>query len=138
KSRAKVQKDLPSDPELIMFFNELSTQEKLVFILLHNTGLRLGEVLSLKVGNLNFKTNMIDASNIHQGQTKSSWISFFTAQTAQWLNQYIKDNLLDIEDPIFSISARTVQYAFNNASFKLGLDITPHLLRRIFAQKCRQ
>src|SRR5437899_4803418 len=139
KVKVKVRKDLPSDQELISFFNELPAQEQMIFVLLHNSGLRLGEVLSLKVANLDFETNMIDASDLHKGKTKSSWISFFTDEASQWLNDYLENNgLVALEVPVFSISSRAVQQAFKNASIKLGLDINPHLLRTIFVEKCRQ
>lgn len=92
KARAKIQKGLPTNKELILFFNELPEQEQMVFLILYNSGLREGEVLSLKVGNLDFGTNMIDVSDLHKGQTKSSWISFITSQAAGWLKQYLESN----------------------------------------------
>ncbi len=134
----KPKKDLPTDEQLVLFFNELPEQATMIFLLLFNSGLRIGEILSLKLLDLDFEQNMIDASNVHKGKTKASGYSFFTYQTAKLLQDYLSDKQLFEEENIFSISARGVQQAFKTASEKLGLDINPHLLRTVFTEKCRK
>lgn len=139
KASYKPKKDLPTDKQLALFFNELGHQEQIIFLLLHNSGLRIGEILSLKLSNLDFEQNMIDASDIHKGKTKSSWYSFFTSQTSEYLQGYLNENALsDPNNKIFSISVRSVQQDFKTASKKLGVNIYPHLLRTIFTEKCRK
>jgi integrase len=139
KANYKPKKDLPSDKQLSLFFNELPYQEQLVFLLLYNSGLRIGEILCLQLSNLDFKQNMIDASNVHKGRTKSSWYSFFTSQTAVLIQNYLRENgLLEPDSRIFSVSARTVQQTFKSTSEKLQIEIYPHLLRTIFTEKCRK
>jgi len=135
----KPKKDLPTDEQLVLFFNELPEQAQMIFLLLYNSGLRIGEILSLKLSDLEFEQNMIDATNVHKGRTKSSWYSFFTSQTAEWLQNYFENNgILELDEPIFSHSARSVQQAFKTTSEILGLDINPHLLRTVFTEKCRK
>jgi len=138
KVKTKIRKDIPTGKNLILFFNELPEQTQMVFTLLYNSGLRIGEVLGLKLADLDFERNMIDASNLHKGKTKSSWVGFFTTDTAKLLKQYLENNGIDLEDSIFTVSSRAVQQSFKNVSLKLGLDIKPHLLRTIFAGKCRE
>jgi integrase len=136
KVSAKPKIWLPTGEELIQFYNELPYQVQIVFMILHCTGLRLGEVLSLQLRYLDFETNMIDASSLHQGKTKSSWVTFFTSQTAELLQNYLSERTLFEEESIFDISDRAVQQAFKKASKTLGIDIIPHLLRTIFSEKC--
>ncbi len=106
----------------------------MIFLVLLSSGLRIGEVLSLKVYDVDFDTNMINASEIHQGNTKSSWISFFTEQTSEFLKSYMDD--INEDQKIFPISQRSVQQEFKDTSNLLGMSVNPHLLRTVFAEKC--
>ncbi len=82
---------------------------------------------------------MIDASNIHKGETKSSWLSFITNQTAEYLESYIETEVNDIDDSkLFDVSYNTVQEAFKKISYQTGIFIKPHLLRTIFSEKCSE
>ena len=133
KTKAKI-KEIPSDEQLAQFCSLLSYPVQIIFLVLQSSGLRIGEVLSLKASNVNFDGNSIDASEIHEGTTKSSWVSFITVQTAEFLASYMDD--LDEDQKIFSISQRSVQQEFKNTSDKLGLSLNPHLLRTVFSEKC--
>jgi len=113
----------------------------MIFLILYNSGLRVGEVLQLRESNIDFTTNMIDASQIHKGETKSSWISFVTNQTAEYLEHYLSSDGIDFteEDPkLFSVSYKTVQTEFKQASEMTKININPHLLRTVFTEKCRE
>lgn len=138
KTTTRVQKAYPTNEDLIKFYNLLPHHVQFVFLVLFNSGLRIGEVLSLQVKHIDFETNMIDASGIHQGETKASWISFITQQTADALMEYLdaQGKLEDTDLPVFSVSARSVQQDFKDASEQLGLDINPKLLRKVFADRC--
>lgn len=135
QSRAKP-KEIPSREQLMEFFEILPIESELVSLVLYNSGLRIGEVLSLKVSDIDFNTNMVNVSNVHQGSTKSSWISFITSQTSKILKQHISQH--KITDSVFTISDRMVQNHFKDASEELNVSITPHLLRTIFTEKCTQ
>ncbi|MBI1828786.1 MAG: site-specific integrase [Thaumarchaeota archaeon] len=140
KARIKT-KEVPSDKQIVEFLNSLPYEVQIIFLVLHNSGLRIGEVLSLRVCDIDFEKNMIDASNIHQGTTKSSWVSFITKQTSAFLQDYLQNSACDFSDQnskLFSLSARSVQQAFKDASCELGFDLNPHLLRTVFAEKCTQ
>ena len=83
-------KEIPNDKDIMTFFNSLLNNHRLVFLVLFTTGLRIGEAVKLKVSNINLNTLMIDVSNFHTGQTKSSWITYTTRQTGNFLRQYIE------------------------------------------------
>lgn len=137
-SLVKIHKAYPTNAELTEFYNGLSVEIQFVFLVLFNSGLRIGEVLSLRVKDIDFETNMVDASNIHKGKTKASWFSFITQQTADPLFEYLSSEgrLENIDNKIFSIPTRSVQQEFKNVSELLMLDINPKLLRKVFADRC--
>lgn len=144
KTRAKI-KEIPTDEQLAKFCVSLqSFQVQLVFLILHNSGLRLGEVLSLRFKDIDIDEGMIDASEIHKGDTKSAWVSFVTKQTAGFLDAYIMSDEFQADESdydnsrLFSVSARSVQQAFKETSEILGITLNPHLLRTVFAEKCAQ
>ena len=138
--KAKVKKsDVPSDNYLAYFCSVLPHGVQMVFLILLTSGLRVGEVLKLRKNDVNFETNVVDASNIHKGDTKSAWISYITYQTAQYLGSYVESELDDTDNPeIFKFSYNTVQEAFQKASYQIGVFIKPHFLRTIFTEKCTQ
>ena len=142
KTKIKAKKiALPNNEHLAEFCSVLPYQVQIIFFVLFNSGLRIGEVLSLKWSDLNLETRMIDASNIHKGETKFSWISFFTEQTLELLENYLlndESEYVDENSKLFSVSARSVQQAFKNASDLIGISLNPHLLRTVFAERCRE
>ena len=140
KRKTKVKKsDIPSDEYLAYFCACLPYSVQMVFLILFTSGLRIGEVLKLKESDIDFETKMIDASDIHKGDTKSAWISYITSQTADYLQSYIETEVNFSDDfEIFNMSYNTVQEAFKKASIKTGVFIKPHFLRTVFAEKCTQ
>jgi len=140
KDKAKIKK-IPSDDQLALFCNYLNYQIQMVFLVTMTTGLRIGEVLALKLSNIDFETNMIDASQIHKSETKDSWISFVTNQTTEYLQSYIESDEFDQYDDgtkLFSVSYKVVNENFKKVSNLTGISITPHLLRTVFTEKCTQ
>ena len=141
KEKPKLKSELPTDEQVAHFCSVLSYQVQMIFLILYNSGLRIGEVLELRESNISFELNMIDASQIHTGETKSSWISFVTKQTAEYLEHYLYSDEIDPtqDDPkLFTISYKTVQNEFKQASEMTGININPHLLRTVFTEKCRE
>lgn len=133
--------DLPDNTDLELFWHNLPTNEsKIVFLLLYSSGLRENEILSQVYPNIDTDTHMIDARNIHIGNTKNSWLSFMTSQAYDIFDQYLYESDFDYENEtkMFSISARTLQQHFVDASENTGVKITPKTLRAIFSEKCRE
>lgn len=135
KTRAKI-KQLPTDQELLEFVKQLRGESLIAFLLLYCSGLRIGEVMKLRVENLDFTINSIDASQLHEGSTKHSWVSFFTNQVDQYLKNHIQQKDLEPENYLFSVDTRTVQNSFKLVSENLEIILTPHMLRSVFTEKC--
>jgi len=140
KRKVKVKKeDIPTDEQLAYFCSLLPYPVQMIFLILLTSGLRVGEVLKLRKDDINFETNMIDASNIHKGETKSSWLSFITKQTEDYLQSYIETEIFETDNPkLFDISYNKVQESFQNMSYQTRIFIKPHLLRTIFSEKCSE
>ncbi len=138
KKKAKIKtEDIPSDEQLAYFCSLLPYSVQMIFLVLLNSGLRIGEVLGLQVSNIKFETNMINASKIHKGGTKSSWISYITYQTAEYLESYIETEVNDVDDSkLFDVSYNSIQEVFKSVSYQTGIFIKPHLLRTVFSEKC--
>ena len=135
KEKAKLKKSIPNDEQLALFCSKLDYPMQMIFLILVTSGLRIGEVMSLEIDNINFETNLIDASKVHKSDTKSSWISFMTNQTSEFVASYVES--LDYEK-LFSLSYKSVQENFQKVSEETGIKIKPHLLRTVFTEKCTQ
>jgi integrase len=135
REKAKIKKAIPTNDQLVLFYSKLDYQIQIIFLTLVTSGLRIGEILSLDVEDINFETNMIDASKVHKSDTKSSWISFVTHQVSEFIQIYVK-SLHD--NKLFPASYKTVQENFQKVSKNTGTKIKPHLLRTIFTEKCTQ
>jgi len=135
REKARIKKAIPNNEQLALFCSKLDYEIQMIFLILVTSGLRVGEVLSLDIDNVNFDTNMIDASKVHKSNTKSSWISFMTSQVSEYVQSYV-ESLYD--DKLFSVSYKTVQENFQRISEETGIKIKPHLLRTVFTEKCTQ
>ena len=135
KEKAKLKKEIPNDEQLALFCSKLDYPIQMIFLILASSGLRIGEVLSLKINNIDFETNMLDVSEVHESDTKSSWISFMTYQTSQYIQNYVKSLHANM---LFPISYKSVQENFQQVSEETGIKIKPHLLRTVFTEKCTQ
>lgn len=137
KSNAKI-RTIPTDEDLMKFLQLLPKQTHVIALVLVTSGLRIGEVLSLRFTDIANELNMIDVSKVHEGDTKHSWLSFVTQQTIEILYEYLREINFDYEDEsnLFSNSSRVVQNNFEQASEKLGFKLKPHTLRMIFTEKC--
>jgi integrase len=124
-------KRVPSKDELKRFYHAIpSLKHKAFFLLLASSGLRLGEVLKLKISDLDFENRIIRVK--HSSRTKRAWISFFNQEAKQVLLNYIKSSGLKTEDPLFKNRNRHLK-GFETAKKHTGIHITPQILREWFA-----
>jgi len=135
REKAKIKKAIPTNDQLALFCTKLDYENQIIFLILLTSGLRIGEVLSLDIDDVNFDTNMIDASKVHKSNTKSSWISFMTSQVSEYVQSYVESSYTD---KLFPVSYKTVQENFQRISEETGIKIKPHLLRTVFTEKCTQ
>ncbi len=75
--------DLATVKQIFNNINDLGA--KAFFILLTETGLRIGEVLSLKLDQIDFKHRIIHISKMNK--TKRAYITFLHESTAKWLKE---------------------------------------------------
>ena len=87
-----------------------------------SSGLRISEALTLKPEEIDFENKMI-IPNVHNGQTKQSWITFYNSEVN--LREYIP----------FNISIKRIQVIFKETAVKIGMDISAHTLRSVFARE---
>lgn len=126
-------KILPDIDKIKVFFDALPRErDKTIFLFLASSGLRLGELLGLKNSDIDFGKRMI-IPDVHNGQTKHSWITFYNKETEQFLKQHRnKDGL---NNKLFNISRNHVERIFQETSEKTGIKITPQTLRSIFTRE---
>lgn len=135
REKAKIKNAIPTNEQLALFCSKLDYENQIIFLILVTSGLRIGEVLSLDIDDVNFDTNMIDASKVHKSNTKSSWISFITHQVSIYVQSYVESLYTD---KLFLVSYKTVQENFQRISEETKIKIKPHLLRTVFTEKCTQ
>lgn len=123
KVRIKTQK-MPNNEELAVFYDEIENDQiSMIFLICFNSGLRIGEVLQIKLHMLNFELNCIDVSQIHQGETKSAWFGFFTEQASQILQGYVNHYNFENDDDIFSVTYNQVYEELERVSNGTGIII---------------
>lgn len=116
--------------------------QRVLFELMYACGLRLSEVTSLKIRNIDFSQNTL----LFRGKGSKERMVPFYPSIAKRLKHYIHDLrpiLLKNEkhDAVFisktgkPISGRTVQYLLDQAAMKAGVHraVHPHMLRHSFA-----
>ncbi len=92
---------LPYKDQIRIFFKQLpSKRDKLIFLLLASSGLRLSELLSLRLSDIDLEKRMI-VPQLHAGTTKRSWITFYNEEAGEALKSYFSD--LESDGKIFKI-----------------------------------
>lgn len=75
--------------QVVAFYDALSSLKmKALFLMGATTGLRKGEILSLRIEEIDHSTRMI-MPKVHSGRTKHSWVSFYNAECEAVLREYI-------------------------------------------------
>jgi len=128
--------ELPSDEDLRRFYDALDREDaKLALRLLAETGLRKGEVLTARIGDVDWEHMALIPNKA--SETKKSGIGFFTPETARMLKAHIA-KLPDRgpEAPIFPYKTDIwLRKAFKRAEARTGVHVCPQMLRVRFADK---
>lgn len=134
KTKLKTQ-NLPNNEELGTFCSNIETLEiQIIFFICFNSGLRINEVLEIETEKIDYDLNCIDVSEIHTGDTKSSWYGFFTEQTKEYLENYILNN--SRYEKVFSVTYDQVYAEFKRVSEITEIELTPKSLRMVFVERC--
>jgi site-specific recombinase XerD len=139
--RPKSEKKLPvviSKSEVIMMINSLDNiKHKLMIQILFGSGLRVSELVDLKINDIDFIRRVI---NIRQGKGAKDRISIISEQTLFNIEKYLKEYqpliyLFESHEAGEKLSVRTAQKVVEIAAGKAGInkDISAHSLRHGFA-----
>ena len=104
------------------------------FLVAASCGLRLGEILSLRIGSdVDFEKRMLTPDN-HNGQTKCSWVSFYNEEAEKVLVEYLGSmtSLQKKSGKLFPISSRDFKEEWVNAKIKTGIGLKVKDLRDWF------
>lgn len=110
--------------------NSLKFHNKLIFSILIDTGVRLGELLKIKTKNINFNNNTI---LLEITKTKENRIVPFTLGTKALLEEYLKNNNNEF---LINIKYSSVESLFRRVAKRLNLvKFHPHMLRHTLSTK---
>jgi integrase len=127
-------KTIPSRQDLARFYLTLpDIRIKAIFLMLASTGLRLGEILSLKLENVDFTRRMV-VPKCHSGETKRSWVSFYNRETQEILEQFLKVRYKR-SAKLFPIGEPDLKNSWDVARQATGLDLQRKDLRDWFADE---
>ena len=113
-----------------------------IFMTLLLTGRRIGEILSVRVADIDWN-KLIMFTIIEKRRKKKGELPYekrpigFPPELAEILREYINAWELGPNDPLFPITARTVQLMFKEVREAVGITkpIVPHSLRRYLITK---
>jgi len=127
-------KPISSKEELKKFYAALErSRDKAMFLLFATSGLRRNEVLSLSIGDIDFKNRMIKPGNDQSG-TKHTWISFFNEEAENILRGYLA-NRKDLDPRLFPLAPKTTNTIFKRVARRNGISVTPQGLRKWFCSQ---
>lgn len=127
-----------SMPEVRRLLEALTNpKHRLMALLLYSAGLRVGELVRLRVGDLDVDRGLI---RVHHGKGRKDRYTLYSEASATAVAHYRalytpREWLFPGARPDRPISARTVQKVMSAAARRAGIEkhITPHTLRHSFA-----
>lgn len=109
-----------------MIYNTKNLRDRLILEIQARCGLRIGELLKLKVSDVSDRKLTI----VEPKSRKESEVAFMPEQIAIRLSDYIKERDLSSNDTIFPMCYSTARSLIKNLAKKLNIEMTPHDLRR--------
>ncbi|MFI5343853.1 MAG: tyrosine-type recombinase/integrase [Chlamydiales bacterium] len=109
-----------------MIYNAKSLRDRLILELQARCGLRIGEVLGLKVRDISDRKLILKEPK----SGKDEEMAFMPEQVAKRLLEYVNLKKLAPEDHIFPICYSTARTMIKNYGVKARVQIAPHDLRR--------
>lgn len=131
---AKAYKNVPHRPRKILdketvdelIFNARSVRDRLILELQARCGLRIGEVLNLRVSDLSGRKIVIEDPK----SGRDAEVAFMPEHIAGRLAEYVAGRQLPAEDRVFPLCYTTVRNLVTGLGKKLNVKISPHDLRR--------
>ncbi len=120
---------------------EKRIRDSAILELLYSTGLRVSEIVSLNIGDLDFKENIIKVKGKGQKERIVIFGNFAKKKIEKYLNIIKKRNNFNLNEPLFRnlkgerLSTRGIQLIVKERAIKAGItkNVTPHVLRHTFA-----
>jgi len=112
-----------------MIYNTKRHRDRLILELQARCGLRIGELLKIKVSDVSDRT--ITLREPKSG--KESELAYMPENVSKKLAKYIKDNALQSDDRPFPICYSTARSLIRRIGEKVNVHISPHDLRRYSA-----
>lgn len=112
---------------------EPSTKVAMVLILQANIGLRIGDIVKLRLSDIIFEGGRYHLDIIEE-KTKKARIFTVPTEVYAYLQSYALEQGISPKSRLFPIAVRTVQYHLNRACDYLGLvGVSTHSFRKYFA-----
>jgi integrase len=130
-------KEIFSKEDLKRFYEAIpSLKMKAFFLVAASSGLRKGELLSLKMSDVDFKMGML-RPNCHQGSSKKSWISFFNKEAEEILKLYLQEENKrgPKSDKLFPFNTILFKKEWRTAQEKSRINLKVKDLRDWFCQE---
>ena len=109
-----------------LIFNADNLRDRLMLELQARCGLRIGEVLRLKVSDVSTRKLLIREPK----SGKEAEVAFMPEHIAQRMGDYISTMKMSPEDRLFKVCYTTARNLVQSLGSKLNLKISPHDLRR--------
>jgi integrase/recombinase XerD len=119
------------DREIVeeMIYNSKSQRDRLILELQARCGLRIGELLKIRVSDVSDRTVVLRDPK----SGKEAEIAYMPENVSRKLAEYIKENPLEGEERIFPICYSTARALIQGLGAKLNVHVSPHDLRRYSA-----
>jgi site-specific recombinase XerD len=131
---SKAYKKVPRNPRKILdketvdelIFNANSLRDRLILELQARCGLRIGEVLNLRVADLSGRKILIGSPK----SGRDGEVAFMPEHIAIKLAEYVTSKQLSPNDRVFPLCYTTIRNLVRELGKKLNVKISPHDLRR--------
>jgi len=125
----------PTKEQLQLFYSKLGPlRDKVLFLLYATSGLRLSEVLQLKLSDIDLSKRLIRPS-IESSRTKHRLCSFYNEEAEKLLRDHLNANDFSPDSRLFPINETKLTRMFQRASKKSGVKVTAKTLRQWFASE---
>ncbi len=109
-----------------LIYNTKNLRDRLILELQARCGLRIGELLKLKVSDVSDRKLII----LEPKSRKDSEVAFMPEQVANRLREYIERENLSPDDTIFPICYTSARSLIRHLAKKINIELKPHDLRR--------
>jgi integrase len=126
-------KRIPSKEEIKAGFNALRTdKQRAIYLLYATTGLRMNELTSLKMEDIDFDKRMITPNT--DSRTKRAWVTFYNEEAEGYLKKYLEKHRPN-DGRLFHFSSTSVGRMRDVIKERTGIHITPQVLRDWFCSE---